>query len=490
MNKLLQQHLNRTNTVMFIVHIIAAVFASAGLVSQLTMSGLNPIRSIVPMVLNIIIFLTGIGMYIAFKRTLIYPRFVVIAFLVQYAFMLLMSSSNTTYPYMIPFLLLLVCTMDSGCVIACSVIFGIINIARAAETMATALIPQEALEGVMVEMIITVCVIVVCISGVKLIKRFFKESIDELNLMMEENTKTTENIKAVAAGVEDDANVATTSVSKASELASYLNESMNNISEGVNTIVDAIVQQTGETQAIQSAIDSTYVATDSVVKLMAEIQGYLTAGQDAMGHLNTTVSDSIAGINQMDSAAKTLKRKSDEVRGIVDVILNISSQTNLLALNASIEAARAGEAGKGFAVVADEIRNLSDQTRTETENITSILEELTADADILTRNVAENVALAGTENELAQNANQQFSLIKDKSADLADSIKVINGKITELKQANSVIVDSVSTLSASSEEISASVTEACNVSEQNVAVVNEFSGVISGISYSVSNLQK
>ncbi|MCM1182178.1 MAG: methyl-accepting chemotaxis protein [Roseburia sp.] len=60
-------------------------------------------------------------------------------------------------------------------------------------------------------------------------------------------------------------------------------------------------------------------------------------------------------------------RNVEQVNGLTNDILSISSQTNLLALNASIEAARAGEAGKGFAVVADEIRQLADSSR-ETAN--------------------------------------------------------------------------------------------------------------------------
>ena len=100
--------------------------------------------------------------------------------------------------------------------------------------------------------------------------------------------------------------------------------------------------------------------------------------------------------NGLDGAKRTeegMLGLKDQVRHIAETILNLSEQTlqigeiiatvndiadqsNLLALNAAMEAARAGEAGRGFAVVAGEVRNLAEQSRQATAQVSGILSEI------------------------------------------------------------------------------------------------------------------
>ena len=109
---------------------------------------------------------------------------------------------------------------------------------------------------------------------------------------------------------------------------------------------------------------------------------------------------------------------------IINIIQQISSQTNLLALNASIEAARAGDAGRGFAVVADEIRNLSEQTKQSTQNISEIIGKLNENANETLRSM----------DSVMNKISDQVTMIRD----IESNFGQIQSGIGELKKLFSV----------------------------------------------------
>jgi methyl-accepting chemotaxis protein len=137
--------------------------------------------------------------------------------------------------------------------------------------------------------------------------------------------------------------------------------------------------------------------------------------------------------NGLDAVKKTeegMLSLKDQVRHIAETILSLSEQTlqigeiiasvndiadqsNLLALNAAMEAARAGEAGRGFAVVAGEVRNLAEQSRQATAQVSSILSEIQKAANTAVMVTEKGTKSAESGVELAQSTGDSIRVIRE-----------------------------------------------------------------------------
>lgn len=71
--------------------------------------------------------------------------------------------------------------------------------------------------------------------------------------------------------------------------------------------------------------------------------------------------------------SKALVASVEEIGNIIGSVNAIAEQSKILAVNASIEAAKAGEYGLGFAVVAQEVKDLAQQSKEATLQITGTL---------------------------------------------------------------------------------------------------------------------
>lgn len=484
-----QKHLLRAHKLIFWGHICTTLFGIMGLISQLMMSGLPAYRAFVPMAMLIASVVTSSIFYFRKKGELIYSRVMIVSFTIAYLFMLMMSTSNTTYPYILPLLVGVMITMDQKFTIISTFLFLIINVLNVVKMFITAENSQDVMEYAMIEMIVTVLATICLIRGIKMLAQFFHDSLHEVEETMERNQKISENIVAVASDVDIRMQEATEDLRRIEDATEGMNHSLKGISAGVNDNTQAIVDQTDQTNSIAGIVEATNTKTQEIIENTNSTQTIVDEGTEAMKSLSGQVEQALDSGEQMKQSAMNLQERSVEVRKITDMILNISSQTNLLALNASIEAARAGEAGRGFAVVADEIRNLADQTKSATEQITSILDELAGDADDVVRKVEENVEISNAERALAENATEKFNSIRDGVEALYNGTTEMSELMKQLVEANKLIVDSTSTLSASSEEISASTQEVSDLSDSNTEMLHHFAEIMGEIADDLTKLK-
>jgi methyl-accepting chemotaxis protein len=166
-------------------------------------------------------------------------------------------------------------------------------------------------------------------------------------------------------------------------------------------------------------------------------------------------------------------QKATNVQEIVRTISSIAEQTNLLALNAAIEAARAGEAGKGFAVVADEIRKLAEESKSASQNIATILNEMDESSDHANEAVKSTV-------DLYEELNKGTMTLIRKFDEITKSIGIVNDRVESL-------MGTAEEQSASSEEMAS----AMDTSAKSMIEVSEQMEEIStGVKTTVESSEK
>ncbi|MAC48075.1 MAG: hypothetical protein CMI12_14695 [Oceanospirillum sp.] len=157
--------------------------------------------------------------------------------------------------------------------------------------------------------------------------------------------------------------------SASNQLASHSEQSVANArlqQQSVHTIDQAIHQLVEQIDQIEHNARQANHAS-------VEAEQDAISGQAQIEQTNQSLQHLSDQLEQCSEQVDSLNRQTARISDITDDIQGIADQTSLLALNAAIEAARAGEHGRGFAVVADEVRHLSGRTHQMTEQIVSII---------------------------------------------------------------------------------------------------------------------
>lgn len=216
-----------------------------------------------------------------------------------------------------------------------------------------------------------------------------------------------------------------------------LSKTASGLKRAIDVLEQNSAQQNESAGSIASAVEEMSVSITSAAATAHEVS---ERAQLAMGVMNggaCAVSDLVSDMAVLRSVTgeavktvDTLNARSDEIDSIVRAIQEVAEQINLLALNAAIEAARAGESGRGFAVVADEVRKLSERTRSSTQSIAAVLDQIHRDAKAASASMTASVeqmdkgaARADVAQKQLGEAVVKVTGIMQSMQDIADALK-------------------------------------------------------------------
>jgi methyl-accepting chemotaxis protein len=229
-------------------------------------------------------------------------------------------------------------------------------------------------------------------------------------------------------------------------------ESANQFAEGARVVAESANYLSESSQNQAATVEEMSASVDHLSKAIVEINQNAGSARGLAERTSVLAKQGGESVDQAIEAMVLIRKSSEQVSDIIQVISDIASQTNLLALNAAIEAARAGEHGLGFAVVADEVRKLAERSRAAAKEITALIKEST-------RRVADGA-------QLSEKAGQSLATIVQGVEETAASIAKIARATQEQSESASEVskaiqdVSSITEVNASSsEELSASAEE-------------------------------
>ncbi len=259
-----------------------------------------------------------------------------------------------------------------------------------------------------------------------------------------------------------------------------LRELIGGIRDGVTQIASAAEQLSAVTEQTSAGVNNQKIETDQVATAMHEMTATVQEvarnaeeaseaakaadlqardGDRVVGEAVAQIERLAVAVGDSTDAMNELKRESDKIGSVLDVIKSVAQQTNLLALNAAIEAARAGEAGRGFAVVADEVRSLAQRTQQSTEEIEDLISGLQSGTQQVASTLESSRELTDSSVQLTRSAG--------------DALGSITRTVSAIQAMNLQIATAAEEQTAVAEEINRSVLNVRDVSEQTAAASEE-----------------
>ena len=445
-----EEQYSRANKRVLLAIVVVFGYIAATLMLALGVSqGGHAAKIVMEAVTAAAVIVISVVAYLGKRTTRTCAVIMTLSMMIGYFVIVQLNTTVGTWTYGLPLLIVAMVYLDKKIVMVTN---GIALVSIVVHLVRCFLGDGSDLQNNVIGLFVLLLTAYACNSAERLLECFFKENLAEIQN---------------ASDIQKDSNKKMIIV--AENISKHFGEAMDML-DGLQESINVSHSSIQEIAGIKEMIEASHKTNDNVKE-----------GAGVVSELKEQAVN-VADASQVTvDVIRSLTDKVEEVKTFVDSIINISNQTNLLALNASIEAARAGEAGKGFAVVADEIRQLSEQTKDASANITEIIQKLNED----TKRANDSIMTAA---ESVEKQNQLIDDTRDKFNDVGNAVEVLMGNIDVAEQsiqkildATGVISDNITHLSATGEEVAASSTEGLRTADITVEKMSNCKKVLENI---------
>ncbi len=251
-----------------------------------------------------------------------------------------------------------------------------------------------------------------------------------------------------------------------STAANDVNKHSNELLNSSSQLSEAIRSQSERTAKVERAVREILVSFENISNNIDRVSTEVMQIRNSAANGQKTLEETVSGISTLTATVvstsenmDSLGESSAHITEILQVITDIADQTNLLALNAAIEAARAGEHGRGFAVVADEVRKLAERTRSATEEISGMTDNIRRQVETSVNDFEKGAKLAKRGEELISGLKYALEEIINGVISVSDSIQSISAAMEQQNRSSRDISENSATIASFSKmnaEIAAS----------------------------------
>jgi methyl-accepting chemotaxis protein len=303
---------------------------------------------------------------------------------------------------------------------------------------------------------------------------------DEIGIMSKALDKMKTNvihlitiIAEIASQVAASSEELTTTSDQSSIAADEVSRTIEDISNGANNQARDTENGAISVNSLSQLIEKDHLLIEELNGLTENVNLLKNEGFEILSDLVEKTKATSQSTEEVQQIIENTSTSAGKIKNASQEIRNIADQTNLLALNAAIEAARVGEAGKGFAVVADEIRKLAEESSKFTQEIATIIFNLTEQTDQAVKTMVEVNETVAAQAESVDKTSNKFSGIAVVIGDMHTSLNNINDSGAMMLDKKNDITAIIENLSAISEENAAGTEQASASVEEQTAAMTE-----------------